>query len=135
VQGQTVIRPTDLTIRVRRGTKMRTRLIGGFVVLLLLVPAAAFAVDTDVDLETICYVDPLDPRCVDVGDVDVEEPVDEEPVDEEPVEVIDEEEELDEAEVLGVTVERDAAVLAVTGADVGVIACSPPRCSGPAPCC
>jgi hypothetical protein len=101
---------------------MRTRLIGGFVVLLLLVPAAAFAVDTDVDLETICYVDPLDPRCVDVGDVDVEEPVDEEPVDEEPVEVIDEEEELDEAEVLGVTVERDAAVLAVTGADVGVIA-------------
>jgi hypothetical protein len=92
----------------KRDTKMRTRLITGLAVLMMLLPVSAFG-DEHVDLEELCYTDPTNDLCVD--EPDVTEPEVTEPEVTEP-----------EEEIVTVVAERPTTPLAVTGSDLLVLA-------------
>jgi hypothetical protein len=85
---------------------MRTRLVAGLAVLMLLVPVGAFGLDDDVDLDELCYVDPTNELCVD-------EPGTTEPGTTEPEK---------EIEVEEVGAPQPTTALAVTGSDLLVMA-------------
>jgi hypothetical protein len=87
---------------------MRTRLIAGLAVLMMLLPVSAFG-DEHVDLEELCYTDPTNDLCVDKPDVT--EPEVTEPEVTEP-----------EEEFVPVVAERPTTPLAVTGSDLLVLA-------------
>jgi hypothetical protein len=95
---------------------MRTRLIAGLAVLMLLVPMSAFG-DEHVDLDTLCYEDPTNDLCVDeptepeVTEPEVTEPEVTEPEVNEP-----------EPEIVPVGAPQPTTPLAVTGSDLIVLA-------------
>jgi hypothetical protein len=97
-----------------RDPHMNVRFLTLLIVALLLVPAGALAVEGDaaVDLAELCYVDPMDERCL-APNV-IERPPVVEPV------VVVARPVVDEPEVLGVTLRQPA--LPVTGSNMGFIA-------------
>jgi hypothetical protein len=90
---------------------MRTRLVAGLAVLMLLVPVGAYGLDDDVDLDELCYVDPTNDLCVD--EPGTTEPGTTEPGTTEPEK---------EIEVEEVGAPQPTTALAVTGSDLLVMA-------------